>query len=68
MKKLVTLITCLFFSVSLSFSLHAKDDDAVINKLSSMYASGADYSWDRVPQSTKYADNVRKNIISKIKL
>ena len=58
MKNLVVLLTGLFFAVSAVFSVNAKDDSDVINKLSSFKASGADYSWDRVPQSTKYAENL----------
>ena len=68
MKNLVAIITGLFFAVGLVFSLQAKNDDDVINKLSAFKASGADYSWDRVPQDTKYSENVKKNIISKLKL
>ena len=68
MKKIITILTSLFFSLSIVFSLQAKDDQEVIDKLSSFKASGADYSWDRVPQDTKYADNIKKNIVSKLKL
>ena len=68
MKKIITILTSLFFALSVVFSLQAKDDQEVIDKLSSFKASGADYSWDRVPQDTKYADNIKKNIISKLKL
>ena len=64
MKNLVTFITTLFIAITLSFSLQAKDDQAVIDKLSAFKASGADYSWDKVQQDTKYASNVKKNIIS----
>ena len=68
MKNIITIFTGLFFFLSSLTLLNAKDDDEIIDRLSSMYATGADYSWDRVPQSTKYAENVKKNIISKIKL
>ena len=68
MKKLFTIFTGLFIALSFVFSLNAKDDQEVIDKLSSFKASGADYSWDRVPQDTKYASNVKKNIISKLQL
>ncbi len=68
MKNIITIFTSLFFVLSSLTLLNAKDDDEIIDRLSSMYATGADYSWDRVPQSTKYAENVKKNIISKIKL
>ena len=68
MKKIITILTSLFFAMSVVFSLQAKDDQEVIDKLSSFKASGADYSWDRVPQDTKYANNIKKNIISKLKL
>ena len=68
MKKIITILTSLFFALSVVFSLQAKDDQEVIDKLSSFKASGADYSWDRVPQDTKYANNIKKNIISKLKL
>jgi hypothetical protein len=51
MKNLVVLLTSLFFGVSAVFSLNAKDDSDVIDKLSSFKSSGADYSWD---SSTKH--------------
>ena len=60
MKNLLTLIISLFFTIGSIASLQAKDDEDVINKLSSFKASGADYSWDRVPQDTKYSANVKK--------
>jgi uncharacterized protein YxeA len=60
MKNLITSITGLLFAVSMSFFAQAKDDEDVINKLSSFKASGADYSWDKVEQDTKYAANVKK--------
>ena len=44
MKKLITLLSCLFFTLSLFTSVQAKDDEDVINKLSSFKASGADFS------------------------
>ena len=53
MKKIITTLTSLFFALSTVFSLQAKDDQEVIDKLSNFKASGADYSWDRVPQDTK---------------
>ncbi len=68
MTKLINIIVSLFFASSIVFGLQAKDDQEVIDKLSSFKASGAEYSWDRVPQDTKYANNVKKNIISKIKM
>lgn len=60
MKNIITSLTSLFFTLSSFTLINAKDDDEIINRLSSMYATGADYSWDRVPQSTKYAENVKK--------
>ena len=68
MKKMLNLVTLLLFTFGLVSGLQAKDDQEVIDKLSSFKASGADYSWDRVPQDTKYSENVKKNIVSKIKL
>ena len=68
MKNLFTLTISLFFAVGAIIGLSAKDDEDVINKLSSFKASGADYSWDRVQQDTKYAANIKKNIIAKLKL
>ena len=52
MKNLFTLITSSFVGVIVG--LQAKNDEDVINKLSSFKASGADYSWDKLPQDTKY--------------
>ena len=68
MKNLFTLITGLVFTFGVIIGLQAKNDEDVINKLSSFKASGADFSWDRVPQDTKYSANIKKNIISKLKL
>jgi len=68
MKNIITIFISLFFALSSFTLLNAKDDDEIIDRLSSMYATGADYSWDRVPQSTKYAENVKKNIIYSIKV
>ena len=68
MKNLLTLIFSLFFTFGAIVNLQAMDDEEVINKLSNFKASGADYSWDRVQQDTKYAANIKKNIISKLKL
>ena len=68
MKKIITILTSLFFALSAVFSLQAKDDQEVIDKLSSFKASGADYSWDRVPQDTKYADNIKKKYYIKTKV
>ena len=67
MKKLVTILTGLFFASTVVFGLQAKNDQDVIDRLSSFRYSGADFSWDNVPQDTKYASNIKKKYCIKIK-
>ncbi len=69
MRNSITLISLLAFTFSLtSFSISAKNDAEEIGKLSSFKATHKDIEWARVPQNTKFADNVKSNILPKIKL
>ena len=69
MRVLITLFSMIAFTISaLSFSAFAKDDKAVIDRLSSFKASNAKVDWVRIDQNTKFADNVKANILPKINL
>jgi glucose/arabinose dehydrogenase len=69
MRNLISFFSLLAFSISMiSYQASAKDDKAVIDKLSSFKATHKNVDWARVPQNTKFADNVKANILPKIKL
>jgi len=67
MKKLVTIVTSFIFTVLLSANVFAAGDDANIQKLSSFKKTGTSPG-EVIPQNTKFAENVKNNIISKVKL
>ena len=67
MKKLVTIVTSFIFTVLLSANVFAAGDDANIQKLSSFKKTGT-AAGEVIPQNTQYAENVKNNIISKVKL
>ena len=69
MKNIISITLIVAFSfVSLAKVSFARDDEDAINKLSSFKATHKDVEWARVAQDTKFAANVKKNIIPKIKL
>jgi len=69
MKNIISIILIVAFSfASLAKVSFARDDEDAINKLSSFKATHKDVEWARVAQDTKFAANVKKNIIPKIKL
>ena len=69
MKNIISIILIVAFSfVSLAKVSFARDDEDAINKLSSFKATHKKVEWARVAQDTKFAANVKKNIIPKIKL
>ena len=67
MKKLVTIVTSFIFTVLLSANVFAAGDDANIQKLSNFKKTGTSPG-EVIPQNTKFAENVKNNIISKVKL
>ena len=58
----------LFCSKLNSYSVFAAGDEATIKKLSSMYKSGMTTQAIVIPQDTKFAANVKKNILPNINL
>ena len=67
MKKTILAVLAVF-ALTFVFESSAKDDQQIIDKLSSFKASHAEFDWARVDQNTKFAENVRNNILPKIKL
>ena len=61
MKKLVTIVISFIFTVLLSANVFAAGDDANLQLLGSFKRTDAAMG-ESIPQDTKFADNVRKNI------
>ena len=68
MKKLLSAIVTLILLTFVSNSSFSAGDEATIKKLSSMYKSGDLTKAIVVPQDTKYAANIKKNILPYINL
>jgi len=68
MRQIILLFSAIYLIVSLMGVAVSKDDGDVIDKLSNFKASHAQFDWMRVDQDTKYADNIKKNIIPNINL
>ena len=67
MKKLITIITSFVFTMLMCANVFAAGDEANIAKLSGFKTTGT-AAGEVIPQNTKFADNVKSNIISKINL
>ena len=67
MKKVIAIFTTIIFTVLMSANVFAAGDAENIAKLSSFKKTGT-AAGEVIPQNTKFAENVKKNIISKIKL
>ena len=67
MKKLITIMTSFVFTILMCANVFAAGDEANIAKLSSFKKTGT-AAGEVIPQNTKFADNVKSNIISKINL
>jgi len=67
MKKIISFIVSLFFLSLFYNSAFAAGDDENIAKLSSFKKTGT-ASGEVIPQNTKFAENVKANIISKVNL
>lgn len=69
MRNIFSICSIIAFSLStLSSVSFARDDEEAIEKLSSFKATHKDVEWIKVPQNTKFANNVRNNILPNIKL
>ena len=68
MKKTFSLISAFLFVTLMTTSVFAAGDEATIKKLSSMYKSGDLTKAIVVPQDTKFAANVKKNILPNVNL
>ena len=67
MKKLITIVTSVILTVVMNSYTFAAGDDANLQLLGSFKRTDSAMG-ESIPQDTKFADNVRKNIISKIKM
>ena len=63
MKKILSTLSTFLFVSSIATSVFAAGDEATIKKLSSMYKSGDTTQAIVIPQDTKFAANVKKNIL-----
>ena len=67
MKKVITIITSLILTVLMNAYAIAAGDDANLQLLGSFKRTDSAMG-ESIPQDTKFADNVRKNIIPNIKM
>ena len=68
MKKILSLINVFLFVALMTTGVFAAGDEATIKKLSSMYKSGDLTQAIVVPQDTKFAANIKKNILPNINM
>ena len=68
MKKILSLINVFLFVALMTTGVFAAGDEATIKKLSSMYKSGDLTKAIVVPQDTKFAANIKKNILPNINM
>ena len=67
MRKLITIVSSFIFAVLMSANVFAAGDEANVKKLSSFKKTGT-VAGEVIPQNTQFAENVKNNIISKIKM
>ena len=67
MKKIISFIISLFFLSLFYNSVFAAGDDENIGKLSTFKKTGT-AAGEVIPQNTKFAENVKRNIVSKVNL
>ena len=67
MKKMISFVISLFFLTLFYNSAFAAGDEGNIAKLSSFQKTGTG-AGEVIPQNTKFAENVKANIISKVNL
>ena len=68
MKKLISLITSIFFLAFFSSSAFSAGDEEAIKKLSSFKKTGINVVADVIEQDTKFRRNIEKNILPNIKM
>ena len=68
MKKLISIFGSLLFLTVISGNVFAAGDEENIKKLSSFQKTGSDVVADVIDQNTKFADNIRKNILPNINM
>ncbi len=68
MKKIINVLSVLFLSLFFTSNVFSAGDDEQIKKLSSFQKTGLNVKGEVIPQKTQYAENVKKNIISQIKV
>ena len=66
MKKLITIVTSLVLTALMNTNVFAAGDDANLQLLGQFKRTDSAMG-ESIPQDTKFADNVRKNIIPNIK-
>ena len=68
MKKILTLLSSLFFAVSIFTNANSAGDEEAIKKLSSFKKTGIDVVAEVIEQDTKFRRNIEKNILPNIKM
>ena len=66
MKKIITIITFFIFTILIGANVFAAGDDSNLQLLGQFKRTDAAMG-ESIPQDTKFADNVRKNIIQILK-
>ena len=68
MKKILTILSSLFFTVFVFTNANSAGDEDAIKKLSSFKKTGIDVVAEVIDQDTKFRKNVEKNILPNIKM
>ena len=63
MKKILTLLSSLFFTVFIFSNANSAGDEEAIKKLSSFKKTGIDVVAEVIEQDTKFRRNIEKNIL-----
>ena len=68
MKKIITILSSLLFTMLVFTNANSAGDEEAIKKLSSFKKTGIDVVADVIDQNTKYRANIEKNILPNIKM
>ena len=68
MKKIITILSSLLFTMLVFTNANSAGDEEAIKKLSSFKKTGIDVVADVIDQNTKYRANIEKNILPIIKM
>ena len=68
MKKIISVLSSLLFTMLVFTNANSAGDDEAIKKLSSFKKTGIDVVADVIDQNTKYRANIEKNILPNIKM